>query len=116
MVASLPRKVSSLWKVVIGIGLAILLHSAVSCVHFKHFTKSMGKEPYVPFDVKLEAVLGFIITLLGVLVLAGDFRPAKAAAAASAVSLSLNSSSPSFNIFNHRGRSLRNRLIEAKTD
>jgi len=69
----------------------------------------MGKEPYVPFDVVVEALTGFFVTLVGVLSLAGDFRPAKAAAAASAVSLSLNSSSPSFNIFNHRGRSLTQR-------
>jgi len=72
----------------------------------------MGKEPYVPFDVVVEAVVGFFTTLAGVLVLAGDFRPAKAAAAASAVSLSLNSSSPSFNIFNHRGRTLAAKLKE----
>ena len=106
---SLPRKVNPIWRVVVGLGLAILMHSAVSFVHFKDFTKSMGKEPYVPFDVVVEALTGFFVTLVGVLSLAGDFRPAKAAAAASAVSLSLNSSSPSFNIFNHRGRSLTQR-------
>ena len=106
---SLPRKVNPIWRIVVGLGLAILMHSAVSFVHFKDFTKSMGKEPYVPFDVVVEALAGFFVTLVGVLSLAGDFRPAKAAAAASAVSLSLNSSSPSFNIFNHRGRSLTQR-------
>jgi hypothetical protein len=108
----LPRKISPVFKVVIGIGLALLFHSAVSCVHFKQMSKSMGKEPYVPMDVMIEAFVGFFVTLAGVLVLAGDFEPAKAAAAASGVGLSLNSSAPSFNIFNHRGRVANKRRKE----
>ena len=107
---SLPKKTPTVWKGVMWAGVLVLLHAAVSMVHYKQFMRQRGSlKVAVPVDIYVEVGLGFLVTLLAALKVGGEFRPAVAAASATAVGMGMNSDAPSFQIFNHRGRELDKR-------
>ena len=99
-----------MWKVIMWLGIGILLHSAISMVHYKQFMRQRGAaDVRVPLDIYMEVLIGFCVSLVGGLRVSGDFRPAIAAASATAVGMGMNCDAPSFHIFNHRGRELNKR-------
>ena len=108
---SVPKPAPCAWKATVGAGLLIVAHAALSLVQYKHALKKIGNSELqaLPTDICVEVVVGFLLTLVGVLKVAGDFRPAKAELAATKVDFDLNQSRPSFSVFNHRGRRIAER-------
>ena len=96
-------------------GVLVLLHAAVSMVHYKQFTRKRvgAADVSVPVDIYVEVAAGFLLSLAGACKVGGEFRPAIAAASAAAVGMSMSSDAPSFQIFNHRGRELYKRTTGA---
>ncbi len=95
-----------LGTVVSGVGLLILLHAGFSAAHFQQFKKSSGDS--APLDAALEAIGGFFVCVVGVLYSAGAFLPIKGAAGGGK-SIDSAESTREFEVFEHRGRSLRRR-------
>lgn len=93
-------------------GLLTLLHAGFSAAHFQQFKKSSsGDGDSAPLDAVLEAIAGFFVCVVGILYSAGAFLPIKGAAGGGK-SLDSAESTREFEVFQHRGRSLRRRLLE----
>ncbi|CAM9207486.1 unnamed protein product [Scytosiphon promiscuus] len=104
-----------LGTIVSGAGLLVLLHAGYSAAHFQQFKKvssSGGGGDSAPIDAALEAFIGFFVCVFGVLSSAGAFLPIKGAAGGGK-SLDSAESTREFEVFEHRGRSLRKRLASA---
>ncbi|CAN0355700.1 unnamed protein product [Pylaiella littoralis] len=97
-----------LGTLVSGVGLLTLLHAGFSAAHFQQFKKSSGGDS-APLDAALEAIAGFFVCVLGVLYSAEAFLPVKGAAGGGK-SLDSSESTREFEVFEHRGRSIRRRL------
>eukprot|EP00752_Nemacystus_decipiens_P009667 g8636.t1 len=98
-----------LGTLVSGVGLLTLLHAGFSAAHFQQFKKSSGGGDSAPLDAALEAIAGFFVCVVGVLYSAEAFLPIKGAAGGGK-SLDSAESTREFEVFQHRGRSLRKRL------
>lgn len=94
--------------VVSGVGLLTLLHAGFSAAHFQQFKKSGGGDS-APLDAALEAIAGFFVCVVGVLYSVEAFLPIRGAAGGGK-SLDSAESTREFEVFQHRGRSLRRRL------
>ncbi|CAM9921730.1 unnamed protein product [Hapterophycus canaliculatus] len=106
-----------LGTVVSGAGLLVLLHAGYSAAHFQQFKKASssaggGGGDSAPIDAALEALIGFFVCVFGVLFSAGALLPIKGAAGGGK-SLDSAESTREFEVFEHRGRSLRKRLASA---
>lgn len=101
-----------LGTVVSGAGLLVLLHAGYSAAHFQQFKKvssaAGGGGDSAPTDAALEALIGFFVCVFGVLSSAGALLPIKGAAGGGK-SLDSAESTREFDVFEHRGRSLRKR-------
>ena len=103
------RRMVHLGTVVSGVGLLTLLHAGFSAAHFQQFKKSSGGGDSAPLDAALEAIAGFFVCVVGVLYSAEAFLPIRGAAGGGK-SLDSAESTREFEVFQHRGRSLRKRL------
>lgn len=93
-------------------GLVILLHAGFSAAHFQQFIKAADAGgDSAPLDATIEALVGFLICVVGILSTAGPFLPIKGAAGGGK-SLDSAESTRGFNVFEHRGKALRRRLVE----
>lgn len=102
-----------LGTVISGAGLLVLLHAGYSAAHFQQFKKaSGGGGDSAPIDAALEALVGFFVCVIGVLSSAGALLPIKGAAGGGK-SLDSAESTREFEVFEHRGKSLRKRLAAA---
>ena len=64
----------------------------------------------LPFDVVVEAGLGFLLCLVGALVGAGKMEPARSTSGLTDTTFDFHMNRADFNLFNHRGAALRARL------
>lgn len=103
------RRMVHLGTLVSGVGLLTLLHAGYSAAHFQQFKKSSAGGDSAPLDAVLEAIAGFFVCVLGVLYSAESFLPIKGAAGGGK-SLDSAESTREFEVFQHRGKSLRRRL------
>lgn len=92
-----------------GLGLLLLLHAGYSAAHFQQFKKAADAGDSAPLDAAVEALVGFFVCVVGVLTSAGAFLPIKGAAGGGK-SLDSAESTREFNVFEHRGKSIRRRL------
>ncbi|GAB9465963.1 hypothetical protein Gpo141_00003349 [Globisporangium polare] len=104
---------SMLGKLLIAVGSLLLLHAGYYSVQYAEYVKltevTDAKMP--PFEVVVELVLSFVISLVGVLITAGEVLPIRSNQALHARSLSTVISSPEFHVFNHRGKALHKRIV-----
>ncbi|CAN0347761.1 unnamed protein product [Ectocarpus sp. 13 AM-2016] len=107
-----------LGTVVSAAGLLILLHAGYSAAHFQQFKKPSsslggGGGDSAPLDAALEALVGFFVCVFGVLYSADALLPIKGAAGGGK-SLDSAESTREFEVFEHRGRSLRKRVASQR--
>lgn len=101
----------SLGAIVSGLGLLAILHAGYSAAHFQQFRKPAEAGDSAPVDAVVEAFVGFLFCVVGVLSSAGSFRPIKGAAGGGK-SLDSAESTREFQVFEHRGKFLRRRLAK----
>ena len=105
-----------LGRAICSIGALAILHAAFSFAHYKEFTRGAGGTTSdmllfeLPFDVIVEAGLGFILCLVGALVGAGKMEPARSTSGLTDTTFDFHMNRADFNLFNHRGAALRARL------
>lgn len=96
--------------IISGVGVLALLHAGFSAAHFQQFNKAAdARGDQAPLDAAVEALVGFLVCVLGVLSSAGSFLPIKGAAGGGK-SLDSAESTRGFHVFEHRGKALRRRL------
>jgi len=62
----------------VWVGVCLLVHAGFSAVHYKEFAAIGGVEidsDFIPIDVKLEVMVGVIVSILGAVLSAGEFQP-----------------------------------------
>ncbi|CAN0152451.1 unnamed protein product [Ascophyllum nodosum] len=92
-----------------ALGLLAIVHAGYSAAHFQQFKKPTETGDSAPLDAVVEAFVGFFSCVVGVLCSAGPFLPIKGAAGGGK-SLETAESTREFQVFEHRGKSLRARL------
>jgi len=107
-----------LGRAITCIGVLAILHAAFSFVHYKEFMRTAGGATSgsggllfeLPFDVVVEAGLGFLLCLVGALAGAGKMEPARSTSGLTDTTFDFHMNRADFNLFNHRGAALRARL------
>ena len=55
-------------------GVALILHSAFSCLHYRGLVEELPDMQIPPLDVKIELGVGFLLTLVGQIMAVGPVR------------------------------------------
>mmetsp|Transcript_2176 Transcript_2176/g.3232 ORF Transcript_2176/g.3232 Transcript_2176/m.3232 type:complete len:102 (+) Transcript_2176:95-400(+) len=86
-------------------GLLLVLHSAISCLHFRGLVADLDLVETIPtpLDVQVEVLLGFLLCLTGQLISVGPLRNIKTAASVTAPIYITRD----FDTYRHRGTALR---------
>ncbi|KAF1333347.1 Membrane protein, partial [Globisporangium splendens] len=109
-------------KLLIALGSLLLLHAGyysvklltyllllfVDAEYVKLTEVTDAKMP--PFEVVVELLLSFVLSLIGVLITSGEVLPIRSSGALHARSLPDVISSPEFHVFNHRAKALHKRI------
>ncbi|CAI5726874.1 unnamed protein product [Peronospora farinosa] len=100
-------------KLLIAMGTLLLVHASYYSVQYEIYAKSTETldAPMPPFEVVVELVVSFLISLVGVLLTSGEMLPIRSNDALHSRSLATVISSPDFHVFNHRGKTLHKRVI-----
>ncbi|CAH1781019.1 unnamed protein product [Owenia fusiformis] len=98
---------SSIHKFFVISGLLALLHAAYSAAQHRTYVRLTEQEfTVLPADILLQCLAGLILTIYGVVNVAGSFRDIRAAGDTENKTWETSQNRPSFYIFNHRGRHL----------
>lgn len=91
------------------VGLISLLHAAYSAAQHRSYLRLVEQEfnGFLPFDIVIQGLASFIITIMGIVKVCGDFKEIKALDDLKAKNIDSLANRPNFYIFNHRGRLLR---------
>ncbi|CAI5742714.1 unnamed protein product [Peronospora destructor] len=100
-------------KLLIAMGTLLLMHASYYSVQYENYAKSTETldAQMPPFEVVVELVVSFLISLVGVLLTSGEMLPIRSNDALHSRSLATVISSPYFHVFNHRGEALHKRVI-----
>ena len=110
-------KPSFIYRAITWVGVLLIVHSAYSFVHYKMLMKSLGnteRATIMPFDVQIEVLLGFLLSLFGVVGASGKLQPAKVTDIVSNKDFDVYDHRSDFRIFNHRAAALTRRLEKTK--
>ena len=110
-------KPSFIYRAITWVGVLIIVHSAYSFVHYKVLMKSLGNTQQattMPFDVQIEVLAGFFLSLFGVVGASGKLQPAKVTDIVSNKDFDVYDHRSDFRIFNHRAAALTRRLEKTK--
>ncbi|XP_002733118.1 ER membrane protein complex subunit 5-like [Saccoglossus kowalevskii] len=89
------------------VGLLSLAHAAYSAAQHRAYLRLTEQEfTSLPSDIVLQCLISLLITIYGVVHLAGNFREIKAAAELENKSFDTASNRPSYYMFMHRGKVL----------
>lgn len=98
---------SSFWKGVVCVGLFALAHAAFSAAQHRSYMRLTEKEnETLPVDIVLQTLLAFVLTIYGIVHIAGEFKEMDASSELKNKTFDTLRNHPSFYMFNHRGRVL----------
>ncbi|KAK6298172.1 ER membrane protein complex subunit 5 [Coregonus clupeaformis] len=98
---------SSFWKGVVCVGLFALAHAAFSAAQHRSYMRLTEKEnENLPVDIVLQTLLAFVLTIYGIVHIAGEFKEMDASSELKNKTFDTLRNHPSFYMFNHRGRVL----------
>ncbi|KAJ0400901.1 hypothetical protein P43SY_004513 [Pythium insidiosum] len=99
-------------KLLITVGIVLLLHAGYYSVQYEEYVRvlEISDAQLPPFAVIVELVLSFVLSLMGVLLVAGDLQHIRSNDALHTRSLPSVTSVPDFHVFNHRGKALHKRV------
>merc|ERR1712115_191637 len=95
---------SSGYRGVLCLGLVGLLHAAYSAAEWRGHARLSEGEPILPFDIVLQAVIFLVVTMIGVIHIAGDFKEIRATVELEQQSWDNLRNRPSFYTWGHRGK------------
>ncbi|CAL7949450.1 unnamed protein product [Xylocopa violacea] len=98
---------TTLHKFITFIGLMSILHTAYSAAQHRSYLRITEQEFItLPIDILIQGIISLFMVMYGVLYIAGDFKEIRAVVDLENKSWETLRNLPSFQIFNHRGRSL----------
>ncbi|ETI54961.1 hypothetical protein F441_02288 [Phytophthora nicotianae CJ01A1] len=100
-------------KLLIAVGTLLLVHAGYYSVQYESYVKltETADAQMPPFEVVVELVAAFLVSLVGVLLTSGEILPIRSNDALHSRSLATVISSPDFHVFNHRGKALHKRVM-----
>lgn len=94
-------------KFITFIGLMLILHAAYSAAQHRTYLRITEQEfTTLPIDILIQGIVSLFMVMYGVMYIAGDFKEIRAVVDLENKSWETLRNLPSFQIFNHRGRSL----------
>ena len=91
-------------KTVLFVGLIGLMHAAYSAAEWRAAARMSEGDPMLPLDIVLQTFLFLIVTMLGVINIAGEFKEIRATVELEHQSWENLRNRPSFYTWAHRGR------------
>jgi hypothetical protein len=92
-------------KFIIGISIFLLLHCLISALQHRAYLKLIERQfEGLPLDIVAECLLSVILSICGVFVTAGEFKPIKLTTIFSEKTFDMLDTRPNFMLFRHRGR------------
>jgi hypothetical protein len=96
----------SFYKTVVFSGLGCMVHAAYSAAEWRYYSRGSDLHYMIlPVDIIIQTVLSLILTMTGVLFIAGDFKEIRATEELEGQSWETLKNRPSFYTFCHRGKS-----------
>jgi len=84
-----------------------ILHAAYSAAQHRSYLRITEQEfTTLPIDILIQGIASLFIVMYGVMYIAGDFKEIRAVVDLENKSWETLRNLPSFQVFNHRGRSL----------
>ncbi|XP_043274552.1 ER membrane protein complex subunit 5 [Venturia canescens] len=94
-------------KFITFLGFISILHAAYSAAQHRAYLRITEQEfTTLPIDIMIQGVVSLFIVMYGAIYIAGDFKEIRAVVDLENKSWETLRNLPSFQIFNHRGRSL----------
>eukprot|EP00727_Mastigamoeba_balamuthi_P013968 m51a1_g9194 hypothetical protein (112) ;mRNA; f:95437-95929 len=106
-------------KILLGLGVALLLHSAYSASHHREYLRMTEKAYHgLPRDVVTECIAAVAVCSLGIVLVYTGFRPIREASVVRDRTWDNVNSRPGFWTFNHRATlaALRQQTPSSKSD
>ncbi|XP_058800043.1 ER membrane protein complex subunit 5 [Phymastichus coffea] len=98
---------STMHKIVTFLGFVSIFHAAYSAVQHRSYLRITEQEfTTLPIDIILQGIVSLFVVMYGVMHIAGDFKEIRAVVDLENKTWETLRNLPSFQIFNHRGRSL----------
>ena len=91
-------------RAVLCFGLLGLLHAAYSAAEWRGAARMMEGDPMLPLDIVLQTFIFLIVTMVGVIHIAGEFKEIRATVELEQQSWENLKNRPSFYTWGHRGR------------
>jgi len=106
----------AIFKFLLAMAALVLLHAAYSVAEWRSLTRKLN-EPKgesdsgaesegLPLDIALQTGIGFVLAMVAVVNIAGDFREIRAGIELGKKTWEHARNRPSFYVYNHRGRAL----------
>jgi len=95
----------TVYRGVVFLGLGCLLHAAYSAAEWRQISRYADMQDMIlPIDIVIQTVLSLLLTMFGVLHIAGEFKEIRATVELEGQSWENLKNRPSFYTFGHRGR------------
>ncbi|KOC63309.1 Membrane magnesium transporter 1 [Habropoda laboriosa] len=105
---NIKMSATTVHKFITFIGLLSILHAAYSAAQHRSYLRITEQEfTTLPIDILIQGIASLFMVMYGVMYIAGDFKEIRAVVDLENKSWETLRNLPSFQIFNHRGRSLR---------
>ncbi|XP_032684572.1 membrane magnesium transporter 1 [Odontomachus brunneus] len=105
---------TTMHKLITFIGFMSILHAAYSAAQHRSYLRITEQEfTTLPIDILIQGITSLFIVMYGVMYIAGDFKEIRAVVDLENKSWETLRNLPSFQVFNHRGRSLSPDYISA---
>ncbi|CAN7995316.1 unnamed protein product [Ixodes hexagonus] len=98
---------SSTPKMMVTLGVVGLVHAAISAAQHRSYLRLTEQDfTILPLDIIFQSVVCLLVTMYGVICVAGDFKEVRATVELENKSFETFGNRPSFYTFCHRGRAL----------
>ncbi|XP_023337188.1 membrane magnesium transporter 1 [Eurytemora carolleeae] len=96
---------NSFYRGIVFTGLGCLVHAAYSAAEWRQISRYADmQDMLLPIDIGIQTILSLLLTMFGVLYIAGEFKEIRATVELEGKSWENLRNRPSFYTFNHRGR------------
>jgi len=95
----------SFYRGIVFTGLGVLIHAAYSAAEWRQISRYADmQDMFLPIDIVIQTTLALLLTMFGVLYVAGEFKEIRATVELEGQSWETVRNRPSFYTFRHRGR------------
>ncbi|XP_011505857.1 PREDICTED: membrane magnesium transporter 1 [Ceratosolen solmsi marchali] len=107
----------SVHKLATFLGFLSIFHAAYSAVQHRSYLRITEQEfTTLPIDIIIQGIMSMFAVMYGVMHIAGDFKEIRAVVDLENKSWDTLRNLPSFQIFNHRGKSLSPEYLLSESD